>query len=833
MQKNWGKFDFFYMAGGILLISIVAAVIFWPILFPSVSNTIPWGSDTLGHASRVNFLNQAISEIHSLPTIIPNWYLGIQLFRYYPPLPYFIILGIKLFANSTVAAINWFLLLASLFGAYSWLLYQRWIGKLGAILGGILFLMIPDNIRVAFAEGNIPRVLASCLIPLLFYLVLDLFDRKDRIGNLIGIGLIFAISVFCHPMMAAIYAVFTGGFLLLVWILGSINFVQFAKVMAAIFLGIASSAVWLFPSLTGGITDINSTAVTQGLISVPLTTLLNPLARISNPEGLYFGISIFILSFVPILYKKVRNKIPLSFSIVGILGTLISTPILFNLFMGLPGHNLLWPQRFLGIASFMLLFSTLWVLKELANKKLIWISIILAVPILLDFGVSTKLIGLRPVNNQLATITSQLNQSMGWREATLDLSALGSQVDYLIDSSSEKEQVFGWAYQGASNATSIASINEAISMGAFPYLTDRLSLYGVDDVILLNSSLPYDQISSALEKQGFILQTQESTLTYLHRDGLPRAVKAEWQGLAIGSGAVNYSYLFPQIIQGDSNFVDEYTLNDLTRYKTVILSGFSWHNQAAAERLVRQAALAGINVVVDLTRAQEDPVAHIPNFLGVWGETIILQPSPLPALWNGSQVSLGMFGEAGSLWHTLTPQGLDKETISVDYLGKTATAIGEIETGGKRIQFIGLNLVYHALLTHDPITLEILSSVLQFEYAKINTYQSIPLDFYQAGPKGYSFVVNLMEKTSLVVPVTVFDGTWVTIDGELVSHRSLDKLVVFESPAGSHQIQIRFQETPIYQIGKGVSMTSAGIALGWLIYYWVSRRRKVAGNEKD
>ena len=55
MEKNWGKSDFWYFAGGILLITIAAAIIFWPILLPNQTNTIPWGSDTLGHASRVDF----------------------------------------------------------------------------------------------------------------------------------------------------------------------------------------------------------------------------------------------------------------------------------------------------------------------------------------------------------------------------------------------------------------------------------------------------------------------------------------------------------------------------------------------------------------------------------------------------------------------------------------------------------------------------------------------------------------------------------------------------------------------------------------------------------
>jgi hypothetical protein len=372
----------------------------------------------------------------------------------------------------------------------------------------------------------------------------------------------------------------------------------------------------------------------------------------------------------------------------------------------------------------------------------------------------------------------------------------------------------------------VASLNDALLFQAYSYLSDRLDLYGVDDVIVLNSVVSLPQITTILEQQGFTPVLLGNVLSSFHRDGVPRAVVADWQGLAIGKGAINYSYLFPQVMVGDSVFVDDYTLADLTKYPTLILSGFKWHAKENAESLIQRVASLGINVVIDLTQTQPDPVAQIPNFLGVWGESIILNPSPVSADWNGKQVVLSTFGKPDQLWYTHTPQGLDENTVTIDYLGKSATAIGSVTREGKKIWFVGLNLMYHTLGTGDQNALSLLAETLKIQAGVRNTYQTIPLQMYASNANGYSFGYYLDSAEKLVIPITVFDGTTVSLDSIPIAFGSMGQMVQFDAPAGIHLVQIGFQETAIYLIGKIISIVSGVFLLAMVVFFGITARRK-------
>jgi uncharacterized membrane protein len=148
-------------------IVVCAVLIYWPVLSVASSTAIPWGSDTLGHVSRLDFLASSIQPGSSVPDIYPDWYLGMQLFRYYPPFTYYVLILIQMFTGQAVLAVNWFIVLCALVGGLSFLLFKKWIGWLPALGGGLIYLVLPDNVRVAFSEGNLPRVLASAFVPLL------------------------------------------------------------------------------------------------------------------------------------------------------------------------------------------------------------------------------------------------------------------------------------------------------------------------------------------------------------------------------------------------------------------------------------------------------------------------------------------------------------------------------------------------------------------------------------------------------------------------------------------------------------------------------------------
>jgi uncharacterized membrane protein len=182
LRKNTRGMHVLMVMGAITIVTLGSILIYWPVISINNPSSIPWGSDTLGHVSRFEFLAKSIQRGIYMPDIYPSWYLGIQLFRYYPSLTYtyFLLIFINSITRQSVLAVNWCIFLCALFGGLSFLLYKKWIGWLPAIAGGLIYLLLPDNVRVAFSEGNIPRVLATAFVPSLFYLILDFSEHPKR-----------------------------------------------------------------------------------------------------------------------------------------------------------------------------------------------------------------------------------------------------------------------------------------------------------------------------------------------------------------------------------------------------------------------------------------------------------------------------------------------------------------------------------------------------------------------------------------------------------------------------------------------------------------------------
>jgi uncharacterized membrane protein len=370
----------------------------------------------------------------------------------------------------------------------------------------------------------------------------------------------------------------------------------------------------------------------------------------------------------------------------------------------------------------------------------------------------------------------------------------------------QREQLFGWAYQGARAARNVAALNEAIQQGHLPYAMDRLALMGVDDVVILNDILRDASLSDPLAAAGFAPPYVGQELALYHRDGAPRAIRARWPALGIGRGAQNLAYLFPQIILGTRAQVDDYTPDELMAYDTIVLSGFQWKDLQKAQVIVRQTAEAGKRVVIDLTRSPDDPFAQEPHFLDVWGETILLGPGPLQVEGNGRVLTLQSFAGQYSPWKAHTPQGLQVEVLRYKYLGAQSVVLGYNQYGAGRVWFVGLNLPYHAALTRDPVAIELLSEVLQLPPGRPNRYSSVLLEDYAPSQAGYTFRYTLDADDQLLIPVAHHEGMRAQIDGKPVSLSSFENMPALEAPAGEHRVVLQLAPTPIYTLGKVVSM---------------------------
>ena len=802
----------------IAVIILADLLVYRTILLPDLPGLYPWASDTLGHLLKAEYLRSNLAQGHLYPDLFPSWYMGIQMLRYYPPLPYFVLVGLAFLAGDMIAAANWFIALCALAGGLAWLLFQRWVGRPLAMVGGVLFLFLPDNVRVALAEGNLPRALASALLPLALFLLLRSLETTGTRRHFIGLALCFAGIVLCHAMMGAIYAVCSALLVALCWFSRSTTLRRAARTGASIALGIGLSGWWVLPSLSGGITAIDASAMTEALAVVPWSQYFNPFARAAGPETIYVGAALLVAAIAGLWVRHAQRRLVVALVCTGLTGVAITTPGFNALFNALPLHSLFWPLRFLGIASCLLLLAVLCSLHGLRERKPLWIALTIGLLALDGWG-SLPAIHLRPPQADVAAISARLAALTGWREATLDESRFGSAASYLVTARGRREQVYGWAYQGARTAASVAALNEALQQGNTAYLIDRLTLLGVDDVVLLNTLPSASTVAEALRSAGFQADTYGRAATLYHRDGMPRAYLARWPALGIGRGARNLAYLFPQLVVGTSLHVDDYTLDDLRRYQTVVLSGFTWRDRSAAEALVVQAAAAGVRVVVDLTGTTEDPLARAPRFLGVWGEPVVLDAQPVLVQGAGQPQVLRAFGRITGLWHTLAPQGMQTTTRWFDYLGERAAAVGYTAYGAGRVWFIGLNLPYYAATSQDPTAIAILAEVLGLPPQTPTRYTAVALQDYQADADGYRFSYRLATPERLIVPIAAHDGTVVAIDGVPVAIHSLEQLIVIEAPAGDHQVTIGFRPTAIYLWGKIISLLALlailNIALRW------------------
>ena len=801
-----------------VLFCLLTLFIYRPILFPGGEATSPWGSDTLGHVMKTEYLQEQIAQGKFYPDLFPGWYMGVQMMRYYPPLPYYLLLLLSYLVGSTITAAAWLVALCALAGGVSWLLFQRWMGLAPAVVGGALFLFLPDNIRVAMAEGNLPRTLATAFLPLALYFLLRNLESEDQRRWAAALPLCFTILLLCHAMMAAIYAACFSLLAVLMWVFRSTSFRRLSRAITSMVIGVLLGSWWFLPSLTGGITELDASAMTEALAVMPVSAYLRPLDRITNPEGLYPGAALFLLALIFLLIPTGRTGKTSALALVGLFGVLISTPGFNALFNALPLHNLFWPIRFLGIASACLLLSLAWRMQALLKSKVPWLALLVGAPLLVDQWVSIRLIHLRPPNQEVVESAQALTDLPGWRQATLDYSTLGSPASYYYTAYGKREQIYGWAYQGARTARNVANLNEALLSRSYGYLLDRLTLFGVDDVVILNKEIS-PPLAELLQQSGYQNRYQGSDLTLYHRDGAPRAYQARWRVLGIGKGAYNLAYLFPEIIIGPHTQIDQYSLEELSAYQAVFLSGFDWNNRAQAEQRIQQAAQVGVKIVIDLTGSPDDPLARQPHFLDVWGEPLLLEDHPIEATSaNGAQV-FAPVKSGFTTWQSHVPQGLQVETVQFNYLDVKGAILGYNQYGSGKVWFVGINLPYRVFLNRDPVIMNLFSDLLGVQADVMTPYQSVSLDQYRADEGGYTFIYSIEQPSSLLIPVAAHDGVEVRVDGQVAPSSTLENLVLFQAPAGQHQVEIRFHPTFIFYLGQALSL----LALAGLFFLLFQR----------
>jgi len=812
------------LAFAIFVVAAGTLVFYYGVLFPRDSGAIyPWSSDAWGHYIKSVYLREQVAQGIWYPDLFPDWYSGQQLLRYFPPLAYYILMGLDILTGDIFRAGSLYMFLAALAGGLSMLLFTGRIGYFWATVAALLYVVFPDHIRVAFAEGNLPRALSTALLPSAFFFLMNLVEHEGRKRDFAGLVVTVAIVVLSHAMMAGIFLLGMGMYAISFWLIARGPFRSAAIGAIGLTAGLFVSAWWMFPSLTGGITELDNEAASEAIAQFPVSVSLNPGLRSGNQEVFYVGLALFATSLAALLFWNRMDRWMKALLPVTIVMTLIGSTFVVEIWRALPAHQLFWPLRFMSFSGIALILTAVGFARILFHESVLprrrWLRFAaLAIPMLAfaDAQPSLALIQTRQPSTSVVETAQELSELEGWRVATADLSRLGSMPSMLFTSIGGREQVFGWAFQGSITAPLLARINQAMDQEHLEYAVNRFERLGTDDVVLLPQEDISPRLNDRLLAEGFSLARVTERVQLYHKDGAPRAYSIPLTALGIGSGSNNAALIFPEIVVGADPNLESYDPEFLELFDVIVLSRFEYNDRDVAEQMVTDLAAMGKTIVVDLTSAPLDALSGEPKFLGVYGEPV-LQINQARTVINGVVSPLLPFSTEFGEWRSVTPQGADEVVVPFEYIGGRSAAISRNTYEEGEVVFLGLNLMFHAVTTNDPLAVTLLESALGLRARNVPADTEIPLANYVAAQDGWRFEVSLDREQWILFPMAHHDGTRVIVNGEEIPSVGIENLTFAKVPDGQNQVHIRSDRTMVYTVGMAASGVGVLMVVGYLL----------------
>ena len=649
MNKQGKNRVLYYTAaviGGLIYIALAVFMSVMVIKLVSKNGVYPSGSDTMYHIYRGDYVYNSIKAGNWYPLYDYMWYNGVELMRYWAPLCAYVMAFCEMLAGGDML-IGYliFVGLICMLGAVSWLCIGIRMKRpvLGAFIGIIWFFM-PNNLLALFVEGNLARSLSMIFLPVFIYEVSE-YLKDRRAVRMPFIIISFVLIALCHLGYAGMAALAVIVYCI-IHMLQGYSKRAVGDIIVALLLGFMLIGVWMVASLNGGITSLDNSENMANFFQ-SLWVTINPLDRVTtNNSHFYFGLAAALLAVSGMFfgYKKSRAGF-----IAAIITLICTTTAMYPVLKILPGSQYLWMLRFISIALCMILYSFLkW---DTLKKPLVVLfcviliaDIVPSLPLITGDGnnisVSKNGITIDYNNNdsawdrldeqQNSTLIAQAQSLTKQRLTILDDSSLGSTGAFLVSDWNESvPAVFGAGREAANTSTNIVRLNRALSDGSYYYVFDRSRELGSDTVLVKLSviakygSSVYD-MDVAAKASGYEVAGANAAYRLYHMDTYDNwGTVSSYEAIGIGSGTPLISQSFPAVEETDSDNLNDYTYERLSKYKEVILAGFTYDDKDAAESLIVKLSESGVKVVIYADGIPQNKKTQSQEFLGVTCSDIV------------------------------------------------------------------------------------------------------------------------------------------------------------------------------------------------------------------
>ena len=742
--KNHVLYYTLSIIGCIVYVALIVSVSVMVVKIVSQNGTYPAGSDTMYHIYRGDYVYNSIKDGNWYPLYDYMWYNGVELMRYWAPLAaYFMAFCEMLAGGNMLIGYLIFVGIISVLGALSWLYIGIRMKRpvLGAFIGFIWFFM-PNNLCALFVEGNLARSLSMIFLPLFIYEVSEYL--KDRKVIRIPFAMIsFILIALCHLGYAGMVALAVLVYCIVHMIEGYSKRAA-ADIVISILLSFMLIGVWLVASLNGGITSLDNSENMANFFQKIVYTL-NPVDRITTDYAhFYFGLAAAILAVGGMFfgYKKSRAGF-----VTAIITLICTATAMYPVLKILPGSQYLWMLRFISIALCMILYSFLkW--DTLKKPLIVFFCVMLVLDIvpsipLITGGLDTISITKNGVSintdndsvwdrldmQQDNTLISKAQSITKQRIALLDDSSLGSMGAFLVsDWNNAIPAAYGAGREAANTSTNIVRINRALADGNYYYVFDRCRELGNDTVLVRLSSLEKYGVSvkdmdMAAGASGYSVAGENAAYRLYHMDTYDNwGTISKYEVIGIGSGTPLISQSFPAVEETDSDNLNDYSYEQLSQYKQVILDGFTYDDKTAAEELVLRLSEAGVKVVIYSDGIPQEKKTQSQEFLGVTCSDIVFKNG-----YPDMDTKLGvlypdLFPKGYATWQTVYVTGLDNTWGSVMDNGIKLDFYGTVKNDN--IIVCGLNLAYYSA---DKSVGRLLSDMMDITSAQLPERTNIEL----------------------------------------------------------------------------------------------------------
>ena len=746
-------------------IIVLVAVAIITIKYVSLKGQYPWGSDVYGHIYKSNILYDALIKGDLYLNFDPNWYNGMQPYRYWPPMPYYVIACINFFTQDIIYAYNVFLIVVFIMGGLGFLEWGYYTNrqKLGLFLG-ILWFFVPINGDIIFSQGNVPFIMVNVLIPHIFLLYYKSIN-EDKLINYIGLSMMMAMVTLNHPMITAMIGVSMFAYSLCHG-LANKKLIKNFIVLCYAAVGIMIASIWLIPALKGGLMQTGSSSTSEymmNLLTFPLKDSLNPLRRFIDKEGFYFGLSFVVVALLGVFFGFKDKNSGFIVTILILIGTSKFTlPFLSKL----PMNQVFWMIRFTPIAMCMVMFSLLlW--KELRKGILFFFCCIM----ILDSFVSFKLKAYHtPFPELKASFVEKAASMAVQRVAMLDCSEFGSFPSYYItyqNVSPVKGQVFGWAWIGTATSSNIVQINYSLEKGYYGIMFDRSLELGSDVLVIRKRFVKdYGQLDYWGKQCGYEKRYEdEHIIIYKYNIDYKFGTIVKYDGLGIGKYAANIIYLFPNFTIGSKKYLEDYSIDELSQYKAIFISGMEFKDKQLAESMVKELSEKGVRIVIDFTGMDSE------GFRGIVPQVITFNNRYTGLYYKGKELNFSAFPEEYKEFRTVFLSGKKINTTN-DICITNNQKVHYLYKENENLIYIALNLPYYAVETKDDAASQILKDCLGTAPYILPARKVVPVDITFNKDKN---VIIKSEEDNVVTSLGAADAFKLE-DGEIQSTDNLVKV---------------------------------------------------------